>query len=116
MAQEIKPQAIPRRPRALWAPLFQSAGGSEPDSEGPGAGGWQQCRKEIGPCRQGEGAGTDQKSVSARESCCRLRRLALFPSAAPERARISFIIYCQLPSVTLLVVLVNHTKCRVCVN
>lgn len=43
---------------------------------------------------RGEGAGTDQESAqaSARESCCCLRGLALFPSAVPERARISFVI------------------------
>lgn len=60
MAQEIKPQAIPPRPRAVWAPLFQSAGGSEPDSEGPGAGGWQcstssNAEKKSGPAGKGRG-------------------------------------------------------------
>lgn len=62
---------------------------------------------------QGDGAGKDQQSdqASARKSCCCLRGLTLFPSAVPERARGLFITQWQVPSVTLLVVLVNHTKC-----
>lgn len=99
MAQEIKPQAIPLRAVLFGLPCFRVLGvksltvrrlGLEDGSALLAA----MLQKETSSWGQREeGAGADQKSAqaSARQSCCCLRGLTHFPSAAPERAYVSFI-------------------------
>ena len=103
MAQEIRPQAVPLRPVLFGLPCFRVLGvksltarrlGLEDGSALLAAKLKRNQLMRVVGGGQGEGTGMDQKSArrSARESCCCLRGLALFPSAAPERAHISFII------------------------
>lgn len=99
MAQEIKLQAVPLRPMLFGLPCFRvlrfkSLTARHLGLEDGSALQAAMLKRNwlwgsVGG-EQGEGAGIDQKSAQAsvRESCC---GLAFFPSAAPERAYISFI-------------------------